>query len=206
MNTLLLASKSRSRRMSLDTAKIPYVLYEHEIDERACSWELPVEELVLLLARQKMQAVDYDVLGSSNRSDALFVLTADTLTQDDQGIIHGKPFSYDDACAMIAAFRNREARIATGFRLERRVWDGAAWCTDREHEEVVIGTCCFSIPEHAVADYIEQTSALSCAGGMEIEGYGMQFVRYVAGSYSAIMGMPLFELRTALEKMEFFKK
>lgn len=203
MHTLLLASRSSSRRALLDAAQISYVLYEHEIDERAIPWSLPLEQLVLVIARQKMEAVSYAV-PPTNASDMLFVLTADTLTQNHDGIICGKPSSYEDARAMLAAFRDKESRIATGFRLELRIWKQGGWQVDRVHEETVVGTCLFSVPEHCVAEYLQKAPALSCAGAMAIEEYGLQFTRHVAGSYSAIIGLPLYELRRALDSMQFF--
>lgn len=204
MHQLLLASRSPSRRALLDAAQIPYVLYEHAIDERAIPWSLPLEQLVLIIARQKMEAVEYSTPPLS-RDSLLFILTADTLTQNYDGTICGKPSSYEDAVEMLAAFRDKESRIATGFRIERRIWNEGAWRTEMVHEETVIGTCLFSVPEHNVAEYLAKVPALSCAGGMAIEEYGLQFTRHVAGSYSAIIGLPLYEVRVALNTMGFFK-
>jgi septum formation protein len=204
MHQLLLASRSPSRRALLDAAQIPYVLYDHAIDERAIPWSLPLEQLVLVIARQKMEAVEYSTPPLASNS-LLFVLTADTLTQNYDGTICGKPSSYEDAKAMLAAFRDKESRIATGFRIERRAWKHDAWHVDMMHEETVIGTCLFSVPEHSVEEYLAKVPALSCAGGMAIEEYGLQFTRHVAGSYAAIIGLPLYELRLALNTMGFFE-
>jgi septum formation protein len=204
INTLLLASQSASRRRLLDIAQIPYLLYTHAIDERAaCSWQLPIDELVISLARHKMGAISYANIAVPE-NHVLFVLTADTLTQDVHGVIHGKPTSYEEARRMLHVFRNNQARIATGFRIERRIWREGAWNIDKFHEEAVEGTCLFSVPEHSVDEYLNKVPALSCAGGMEIEGYGMQFVKYTTGSYSAIMGLPLFEVRQALFSLGFY--
>jgi septum formation protein len=204
MHSLLLASRSASRRALLDAAKIPYVLYEHAIDERAISWAMPLEQLVLAIARQKMEAVVYND-SQSNQDSPLFILTADTLTQQYDGTICGKPSSYEEAVAMLDGFRGKESRIATGFRIERRIWKQGKWYVEAAHEEVVVGICVFSVPESSVKEYLRQCSALSCAGAMAIEEYGLQFTQYVSGSYSSIIGLPLFEVRVALDEMGFFQ-
>ena len=43
------------------------------------------------------------------------------------------------------------------------------------------------------------------SGGISVEGYGAQFLQTVDGSYSAILGLPMYELRLALEKLGFYE-
>lgn len=46
---------------------------------------------------------------------------------------------------------------------------------------------------------------MDCAGAVTIEEFGMQFVKEIHGSYSNIIGLPLFEVRHALKTLGFQK-
>ena len=49
-----------------------------------------------------------------------------------------------------------------------------------------------------------QTKSLNLDDPFAIEGFGGQFLQEVRGSYSAIVGLPLFQVRTALEHIGVF--
>ena len=88
-HTLLLGSKSPSRQMLLNDAQIPFTLVGQDADERQCGWAMPLTQLVATIARHKMEHV---VLPAGGQEGAVcFVMTADTLSQDMDGTIHGKP-------------------------------------------------------------------------------------------------------------------
>ncbi|MCX5922118.1 MAG: Maf family protein [Candidatus Dependentiae bacterium] len=46
--------------------------------------------------------------------------------------------------------------------------------------------------------------ALEAAHTIAIEEFGAQFLKVIHGSYLTIVGLPLFELREALEELDFF--
>lgn len=200
---LLLASQSASRRQLLESAQIPFRLVAQSADERSCSWDINIEVLVQMIAALKMKHVVMPP--GLDREQAQFVLTADTLTGDSSGQIYGKPASYEDAVATLRRLRSSELRTATAFRLEKRVWTGREWICELAHEEVVIGGCRFNIPDHWIDSYLAHSIALDCAGSMAVEGYGCRFVASMHGSYTAITGLPIFELQVALERLGFFE-
>lgn len=198
---LLLASQSASRRELLEEARISFRLVEQVADERACPWTLPIEELVQEIAYLKM--VHVVMPDDLDRDCVHYILTADTLTQDSAGLVYGKPASHEDAVTTLRALRHGQVVTATGFRLERRVWRGG-WLTDAVETGVVAGSCHFAVPDAWIDRYIENSIALSCAGSMAIEGYGSRFVHTISGSYTAIMGLPLYEVQIALDRLGFF--
>ncbi len=61
----------------------------------------------------------------------------------------------------------------------------------------------FEVPEECIVRYLAVSYGMKAAGAITIEGYGAQFLKKVEGSYSAIIGLPLFELREALQKLDF---
>jgi len=199
---LLLASSSASRQQLLSVARIPYRVVVQQADERSCSWALPVEQLVLSLAKLKMSHAEMPQ--DLDQSDQ-YVLAADTLTQDEHGVLYGKPDSHEDAIVMLRGLRGKSLRVATGFYIERRSWNAAqhAWVVADSHEAVIVGACSFYIPDEDIERYLSVVPGVNCSAAMAIEGYGMQFVKEVSGSYSAIVGLPLYEVSQALRSLGF---
>jgi len=55
--------------------------------------------------------------------------------------------------------------------------------------------------------YLEQIPhAINACGAGIIEDFGLNFLKTVNGSFTAILGLPLFELRKALTTMGFFNR
>lgn len=200
-NILLLASKSPSRQMLLREASIPFRVIEQDADESQCDWGLSFSQVVSRIAHYKME---HAILPVGNTvGDRCFVLTADTLSSDANGVIHGKPTDRADAILKIKAAR-AGSLLCTAFCLDRRSWDGSTWHVDERIEQVVEVRYVFDIPDTWIDIYLNHTIAQQCAGAIAVEGFGSQFLQSVEGSHSAIIGLPLFEVRKTLEKLEFF--
>lgn len=61
------------------------------------------------------------------------------------------------------------------------------------------------IADHWIEIYCEEyPEFLSIAGALIVEEYGAQFFKSLNGSYGVALGLPLFELREALELIGFF--
>ena len=200
-NILYFGSKSQSRRMLLDEAKIPYVVVDQNADETACDWNLSLPQLVLSIAIYKMQHVILP--DGKHEGDICYVLTADTMSHDKNGVIHGKPIDKADAIAKIKASA-AGSFLCTAFCLDRKVWKQDAWMIEERIADVIAAEFIFLVPENWIDIYLEKTPYLDVSGGMAIEKYGNQFLKTVQGSYSTIIGLPLFEVREALEKLGFF--
>lgn len=199
---LYLASKSYSRSLLLKNARIPFDVIGQDADELQCDWELPLEQLVLSIADHKME---HAVLPHGQEGDTILVLTGDTLTQDMRGVVYGKAADYNDAIKTIKALQNGSL-VSTGFRLDKKIKRKGTWETVGSHREVVSARCVFNIPDYWIERYLQQEPlALKAAGAMVIEEYGQQFLQSVTGSYSTIMGLPVCEVRVALEKLGFFQ-
>lgn len=200
-NILYFGSKSQSRRMLLEESQIPFTVVDQDADETACDWGLPLPQLVLSIALYKMQHV---ILPSGkHEGDICYVLTADTMSHDKMGIIHGKPVNRADAIAKIRASA-AGSFLCTAFCLDRKIWHDNQWVIEERIADVVSADFIFLVPENWIDIYLEKTPYLDVSGGMAIEKYGNQFLKTVTGSYSTIIGLPLFEVREALEKLGFF--
>ncbi|MDR3550211.1 MAG: Maf family protein [Candidatus Babeliales bacterium] len=197
---LLLGSKSQSRQILLNEAKIPFRLIEQDVDETECDWALPLEQVVESIAIHKMNHL---IMPQGSEGDVEFVLTADTLSQDHEGVIHGKPDDRADAVAKIKAARNG-SRLVTAFCLERKRFTSGAWQTETRVVQCVSAEYVFNIPDAWVDIYLDNSIALNVSNAIAIEGFGAPFLKTISGSYSTIVGLPLYELRQALEQLGFF--
>lgn len=201
--TLFLGSKSPSRKDLLKDAHIPFTVVEQNADETMCDWGLPLNELVKSIATYKMENVIIP-LDDFKEGDSCFVLTADTLGRDTQGKIHGKPKDKAEAIEMIKKGRNG-MRTATGFCIERKIKKDDQWVTDVRVVKSVNTNYIFDVPDSWIDRYFEHSLGLQASGSIAIEYYGMQFLKTLDGSYSAVMGLPMFEVRETLSELGFFQ-
>ena len=195
---LYLASQSRMRKLLLQQAQIPFTIIEQSADETACDWNQPFTAVVSSIARSKMDHASVPVGGTH-----CYVLTADTLCIDSQGRLHGKPESPEAAVAMLRLWRSG-CLVATGFCLDKKEYVNGVWKTEKRIEQSVVTKIDFSVPDEWLDDYLNKTPSLNVAGAMAIEEFGFQFVRTIEGSYTNIIGLPLFEVRQALTELGFF--
>jgi len=200
-NILLLGSKSYSRKLLLDYACIPYQVVEQEADESQCDWGLAMQKVVENIALYKMEHVIMPQ--GTKEGEVAFVLTADTLSQERDGTISGKPVDAQDAIDKIRRARGG-MRTGTAFCLDKRVWRNGTWQVERRIQKYVEADYIFDIPEAWVERYMQNTISLKASGAIAIEEYGAQFLKEVRGSYTAIVGLPLFEVREALEELGFW--
>jgi septum formation protein len=198
-HSLLLGSQSKARQQLLRSAGILFSLLEQNADEAAFDHSLPLEKVVQAIALHKMNLIS---MPPGTQSQVAYVLTADTLVQDHDGVIHGKPRDRADARKKLLALH--KARIATAFCLDKKIFINNSWQIQDRIKAVVSAYAEFVVPEQYVDAYLDQIPFQTIAGAMAIEGYGAQFLEQVEGSYSTIMGLPLFEVRQALEALGFF--
>ena len=199
-NILLLGSKSQSRKKLLEEAHIPFKIIEQSADETQCDWGLPLNQLVQKIALHKMNHI---LLPAGKEGEECFVLTADTLSQDKDGRIEGKPVDRADAIEKIKKARNG-TRLCTAFCLDKRVYKNGSWEVVKRIEQCVSADYTFFVPDHWLEIYLERSLGLVASNAIAVEEFGEQFLIGMHGSYSAIVGLPMFELREALEDLGFF--
>ena len=200
-NKLYLASSSQSRQNILKVSKIHFELIKTLSDERYDA-TLPIEQIVKNIAITKMELAVLPPV--TKEGDIIFVLCADTLTVNKNNEILGKPTNYEDAVNKIKSVYGKSTTF-TAFCLDKKIAENNKWKTIARHLEVVSGQAEIELDNMHLKNYFENTPSLTCAGAICLEDFGMQFVKTINGSYSAILGLPIFEVRKALEKLEFFE-
>jgi len=201
---IYLGSQSTSRRELLEIARIPYCLLSHTSSEIEDENLPEFSQRVLAVALGKMKTIKLPQ-EAEDLLQPVFVLTADTLIRTMHSKqTFGKPNSIDHARAMIATLRQEPVEIVTGCCLEKRIYgkgvwqilDFRLWATTAQAE--------FIISEDMVDLYFEKTpNFLHIASACAVEGFGQNFLKSLNGSYSGVLGLPLFELRQALKELKF---
>jgi len=200
-NQLYLGSKSASRQMLLRENRIPFSIVSQDADETQCDYGLPLDQLVAAIALHKM---DHVILPPGKQDgDVCFVLTSDTLSQDKNGTVHGKPVDRADAIAKIKSARDG-SRLCTAFCLDKRVWRAGAWAVEKRITKCVASEYLFFVPDAWIETYLDNSIGMQASNAIAIEGCGGQFLQWVRGSYTTIVGLPMFELREALEEIGFY--
>ncbi len=200
---LYLASQSLSRQYLLRESHITYAVVQQTAQEDIYAWDtFPLEVLVVKLAELKNAHAQ---LPQAPEQSISFTLTADTLSQDHTGTIHGKPHDHDDARTKIRMLRDG-SYVSTGFCITRQHYKNGVWHEEARITAAVTAFCVFDVPDNWLDLYLARTSATEVSGAITIDHFGMQFLKRIDGSYSTIVGLPLFEVREALESMGFFSR
>jgi len=175
---LILASASPRRRDLLAQIGItPSAIDAADIDETPLPRELPAPH-ALRLARAKAETV-------ASRHPGAFVLAADTVVACGRRILP-KAESEAQAKECIELLSGRRHRVLGGVCLIAP--DG------RRSERVVTTQVAFSRLDHAeIAAYLAGGEWQGKAGGYAIQGRAAVFVRWLGGSYSNVVGLPLQE-------------
>jgi len=198
---LYVGSKSQARHQLLKDAQIDFVIVNQDADESLCEIGSSLQETVENIARFKMEHV---VLPEGKEGDTCFVLTADTLSQHNDGSLAGKPKNRTDAIDMIKKASSGKARVGTAFCLDRRVYRSGNWTVFKRIENYVDAEYELCIPDEWIDIYLEKSFGTVASGAIAIEVYGAQFLKEVYGSHSTIVGLPMYELREALQALGFF--
>ncbi len=180
---LILASASE-RRLTLlaQIGVVPARVIAADLDETPLGDESP-RQLAARLARAKATA-------GAARFPQAFVLAADTVIAAGRRILP-KPADADAARATLALLSGRRHQVFGAVAL--RAPDG------RWGERLVVSRVTFTRLDAAEIDaYVSSGEWRGRAGGYAIQGRAGGFVRFLSGSYSNVVGLPLFEARQLL--------
>ena len=200
MPVLYLASKSPRRKeilagMGIDDIEIvhagPAVLTAFEGDEVQHADEPPEEYVVRTAsekARQAMQRI------AAEGKPTLPVLAADTVVIC-EGKILGKPADQEEAAQFMQRLSGRTHEVRTAVVVN----DGKS---HELHVAVSVSQVTFAkLTEAQIKAYVQTDEPYDKAGGYAVQGLAGLFIEHIAGSYSGIMGLPVYETAQLLAKI-----
>lgn len=173
---LCLASVSARRRALLAQIGVPHVVSAADIDEALLRGE-PAADYVVRMARAKALAV-------RERGMALPVLGADTTVVVDE-MVCGKPADEAEGLAMLERLSGRTHQVLTAVALAAH----GAVSFRLSASEVRLRR----LSRAECAAYWHTGEPCDKAGGYAVQGRAAVFIEHLSGSYSGVMGLPLFE-------------
>jgi septum formation protein len=196
---IYLASQSPRRRELLKQIGINFEMLlmrsdprrNLEVDETQHPNEQP-ENYVRRVSQAKAEA-GYDVLKLRNLPQ-FPVLAADTTVTLD-GKIFGKPDSAEQAAEMLRQLSGREHHVLSAVAIALE-----------EHVEVALSTSTVrfvTLSEERIRCYLLTREYTDKAGGYAIQGQAGAFIEHLSGSYSGVMGLPLFETVQLLQRFDY---
>jgi nucleoside triphosphate pyrophosphatase len=186
---LVLASASPRRAELLQQIGVAYHLMPVEIDESLRRGESPTD-YVMRLAVEKAEA---GVSLATAAGLTLPVLGADTIVELDWKVL-GKPHDAEHAAKILKLLSGRSHHVHTAIAL-------------------ICGEHCFTalsssdvefadLTATMISDYVKTGEPLDKAGAYAIQGRAAEFIKRLNGSYSGVMGLPLYETASLLKACE----
>ncbi len=151
----------------------------------------PPEDYVRRVAREKAGAGLMRVVGQPQA----VVLGADTEVVLG-GRIFGKPADTDDAASMLRALSGRTHEVISAISMVS---------AGRELQAVSVSEVSFApMSEDDIRFYLVSHEWDGKAGAYAIQGLAQSFIAHLSGSYTGVMGLPLYETATLLRQFGLF--
>lgn len=180
---IILASNSPRRRELLKQLEIKYLVNPVDIDETPLPDELPLDYVQRVAAAKSAACLQ-------QTTSKLPILAADTAVVLDNHIM-GKPENQQHAAQMLSKLSGKTHQVYSAISLR-----------GKQHWQAVnITEVTFRKISPAEIDaYWKTLEPHDKAGGYAIQGLGGIFIESINGSFSAVMGLPLFETAELLAK------
>ena len=183
---LYLASKSPRRHELLKQIGVEFEIIDVDVDE---TWDKKenARDYVLRLALEKAQAGNEKI-----NNDGAMVLGADTAVVLDD-IILGKANDKNEAKQILCSLSGRTHHVYSAIALINN---------KDEKTDVSISRVSFKpLTDHDIEKYYETEEPKGKAGAYAIQGKAAKFIERLDGSYSGVMGLPLYETWQLIQSM-----
>lgn len=194
---IYLASRSPRRAELLRQVGVPFeplALRERlprgpDVSETVFPGESP-EDYVRRVCRAKVRAAWSRI--AERGLIARPVLAADTTVCID-GTLLGKPADRADAVRMLGLLSGKSHRVVTAVAVQegQRMGDAVSESTVRIRP----------LDEREIGAYVDSGEPMDKAGAYAIQGIAAVFIAELRGSYSGVMGLPLFETAELLDRI-----
>jgi len=187
MKKLILASQSPRRQELLTQLGYQFLCMPADIDESVIIGETPAQ-YVERLAQQKAQCIAENQLGN------VLVLGSDTCVVYDDEIL-GKPENIEQCIAHLTLLAGQKHQVLTAVAVvQGTLMKSVVVSTEVEFK---------SLNLQEIHNYWQTGEPQDKAGSYGIQGIGGQFVKQIKGSYSAVVGLPLYETAQLLAEFGF---
>ena len=187
---LVLASQSPRREALLSQLGYQFICQPANIDE-SVFYDEPALNYVVRMAIEKAQVIAQATKPSLN----CLILGADTCVVNN-GEILAKPIDLTDCITILQTLSAKKHQVLTAIA----VTNGE----NISHEVIITDVYFKTLTTDEITAYWHTGEPQDKAGAYGIQGIGGQFVRRMEGSYSAVVGLPLYETSQLLAKFGLF--
>ncbi|PCI73104.1 MAG: septum formation protein Maf [Gammaproteobacteria bacterium] len=223
MNEIYLASKSPRRKILLEQINVEFEIIDSEIDESLNKNEKPLH-YVRRMSIEKARAgwlLNRRLLKqrSNQKLKDYPVLAADTSIAIDSRVL-GKPENRHDAYQMLTELSGkthqvitcvsviytqmnlRDRNITDRNNLNRAFIDGK-YDVKIETIDSITNVSFMKLEKIDIERYLETDEWQGKAGSYAIQGYVAKYITSIEGSYSGVVGLPLYETSQLLKKISY---
>src|SRR3990172_3189426 len=188
---ITLASSSPRRKALLEEIGLSFDVCPSNIDEDIMQGESPTEHCLRLAEEKAKEAAKNVKTG--------WILGADTIVFIDNRIL-GKPSNVNEAQEMLTLLRGRYHKVLTAFCLLNL-------STDATIKRIVESRIKIkNLTDKEIEDYLKTGEPLDKAGAYAVQGIGNFMVESIEVSYTNVVGLPMEELKVALEEVGIVTK
>lgn len=188
LQMVILASRSPRRVALLKQLGIECIVLPADIDESRQVGEAPID-YVKRLAKEKAKATTENMKAEYQ---SMMVLAADTtVSMGDE--IFGKPDNDAHAAKMLKALSSSVHQVHTAVALS----NGNKTQVAVSSTQVELS----KLTNDMIAQYISYGEHRDKAGSYGIQGRAAAWIKHIEGSYSGVMGLPLFETMQLINRM-----
>jgi septum formation protein len=192
MEPIILASSSPRRQEILTKLGIPFRVIMPEIDEKIPE-NLEPEVVAELFATKKVEAVMRTI---PSGQIVPWIFGADTIIVLN-GKVYGKPENQEQAAEFLNEFSGKEQTVISAMAL----FNGKLnYLSTRINKTKVRFS---KMSEQEIEWYVNTGEWHGAAGGYRIQGMASCFIEYIEGSYSSIIGLPIFEFYDILKEQGY---
>lgn len=183
---IILASSSPRRKALLEETGLSFDICPADIDEDIRQGESPLEH-TLRLAEEKAKEV-------AKKIKQGWTIGADTIVFIDNRIL-GKPSDTNEAREMLNLLSGRRHKVVTAFCILN------ASTGKKILKAVESAVKIKKLTDKEIDDYIKTGEPLDKAGAYAAQGIGSFMIENIEGSYTNVVGLPMEELKQALNKL-----
>lgn len=189
---IILASASPARLELLSRIGIKPIVSPADIDESEYKKELP-QEVASRLSQTKAETIAKNI-------DEGYVIGADSVSAVGRRIMP-KAITPQMVADCLKAFSGRRHNLFTGVHIIKKTLEKV-----EVRHRIVHTVIKFKALSNAEIDYYVQSGeGLNKAGGYSIQGFAQSYVSFIGGSFSNIIGLPLYETRNMLVSLGYNK-
>jgi septum formation protein len=196
---IYLASQSPRRSQLLDQIGVAHQILVADASEDAESLEIALKSEAPKAYVMRVTGLKLDAAVARLKNRALIaapVLCADTTVTMGR-VIYGKPENAADAARMLAELMGKTHRVLTAVAVAH----GRKRVSLLSESKVTFA----KMTKAQIASYVATGEPLGKAGSYGVQGMAAGMIERISGSYSGIMGLPLFETTQLLRQIGFVK-